>query len=94
MMLFTSLTDPPQWTPPPKTETDRLQERVDQFVTTLDGVFPQDKIGRCLLAKGADVLMETDGPFASRWAISRILDLITGRWVPENIRSFIESYQK
>jgi hypothetical protein len=86
------LIDPPTFSPPQKTEVDQLQDRVNSFVGTLD--YPPDMIGRALLAKGADVMVETSGPFASRWAISRILDLITGRWVPENISSFIESYQK
>ena len=55
-MLFLQ-TDPPHFTPPQKTDVDRLQDRLDQFVTTLDGVFPQDQIARALLTKGADVMM-------------------------------------
>jgi hypothetical protein len=93
-MMMLTLIDPPEFSPPQKDDVDRLQDRVDIFVSTLEGIFPQDRIGRALLAKGAGVMLETDGPFASRWALSRVLDLITGRWVPENIRTFVESYQK
>lgn len=88
------LVDPPEFAVPQKNDVDRLIARIDNFVSTLDDVFPEDMIGRALLAKGADVAMKANGVFAARWAISRTLDLITGRWVPEIIHSFIESYQK
>lgn len=84
--------DPPEFSPPVRNNVDHLQERIDNFVSTLD--FPDDMIARALLCKGADVAMKADGVFAARWAISRTLDLITGRWVPEIIHAFIESYQK
>lgn len=72
----------------------KLQAGVDAFVEGLEAEFAEDVIARCLLSKGADILLKTDGPFASRWAISRTMDLMTGFWVDENIKSFIESYQK
>jgi hypothetical protein len=92
-MLFLQ-TDPPHFTPPQKTDVDRLQDRLDQFVTTLDGVFPQDQIARALLTKGADVMMQSDGVFAARWTARRLEDLLCGGWVPSNLKSFIESYRK
>lgn len=89
-----TLTNPEEFSPPPKpTEADKLRERLDELVGEFSA-YPQDMVGRALLAKGADTLLESDGPFAARWAVSRVQDLLTGFWVPDTVRSFVESYQK
>lgn len=86
-----TLIDPPEFVPPQKNDIARLRDRIDSFVATLGDDFPMQTVGRALLAKGAEILLEDAGMMPAIWAVQRIEDLLAGRFVPETLDLFIRS---
>jgi hypothetical protein len=78
-------------------EPDRvadLRQRVDMVFQDLEENFPATLVARAFLVAGADRLMEVFGSLATVWALSRVQDLMGGRWTSESQASFIGTYDR
>ncbi len=83
--------DPPKFEAPAKNDTDRVRERLDNFVVGLGDDLPMQTVGRILMAKAAQMILEDAGMMAAIWASQRIEDLLAGRFTPETVDLYIRS---
>lgn len=82
---------------PPRMATDveRLRNKIDFMVAQIVAHFgddiPLEMVGRALLAKGANVLLENKGMIAAIWGVQRVEDLLAGHWTKDTTDLFIQT---
>ena len=91
-MMLTAI-DPPTFSPPKKNDIERLRNCIDSFVRTLGDDFPMQTLGRALMAKAAQTILEDAGMMQAIWSVQRIEDLLAGRFTDETLDLFIKKSQ-
>jgi hypothetical protein len=91
--MIIDLNDPTFTAPPPRarTETEKLRDTIDTLVAQLGNDFEPQKVGRALLAKGADVLLASSGMTGAIWGVQRVEGLLAGHWTKEMSDMFVET---
>jgi hypothetical protein len=89
MLIFA---DPPTSAPPVKqNDIDRLRNRIDNFVAGLGDDFPMQTLGRAMMAKAAEIILEDAGMLPAIWSAQRIEHLLAGNFTRETLDLFIRS---